>query len=484
MAAEREDIARLLAAAGRHIAAAELDAAAACYAKVMALDPGLGQVFAAYGSVRQQQDRLDEARAAYEKALSLGFDDFAVRCNLGSIAQAEGEYEEAVLHLEAAAERAPGAAAPLVNLGLTLVELGRHRDSLAHFEAALARGGFDDEVRWNRSAARLALGDYAGGWGDFESRWRIAQMRPLWREYPRPQWRGESLAGKTLFLWHEQGLGDTVQFCRYASLAAARGARVLLQVQPELARLCAGLAGVEVVAGTPLPDQYDYHSPLMSLPLAFSTLADNIPAQMPYLRADPVDVGAWAARLGAPRKPRVGVVWSSGIRRHNEALRHAGVSKTIPLAVLAPLAGLDAQFHSLQIGDGSAEARAAPGTLSLIDNTAELRDFADTAALMANLDAVVSVDTAVAHVAAAMGLPTFVLLKNAPCWRWFVGRSDSPWYPTMRLFRQQHRNDWRAPVAQLTTALGHFLDALAPPARRPGRWIDRMLRPGRPGTRS
>ena len=454
-----EDIAALLASAQAALAAGAPDAAAASYLRALELDPGAGQIMAALGSVRQGQNRIDDASEAYERAIALGFDDFAVRSNLGTIASATGDYEAAIAHLTRASELAPQESAPLVNLGLALVECGRHTDSLAVFDAAEARGGASAEVRWNRAAARLALGDYARGWGDYEARWQIEQMRDAWRTFAAPEWRGEDLAGKTLYLWHEQGFGDTLQFCRYASLAAALGARVILEVQPQLARLCESLAGVAEIATVPRSQGFDYHAPLLGLPHAFGTTLATTPATLPYLAPTPVDVALRAARMGPRRRPRIGLAWSSAIRRHNDAARNTDVSRSLPLAMLAPLAALDVEFHSLQIGDGSVEALTPPRGMRLVDDTASLADFADTAALMANLDAVVAVDTAAAHLAGALGCPLFVLLNSAPSWRWLIDRADSPWYPGARLYRQRVRNDWRAPVAELTRDLAVWLDA-------------------------
>lgn len=454
-----EEIAALLASAQAALAAGAPESAAASYLRALELDPGAGQIMAALGSVRQGQNRVDEASEAYERAIALGFDDFAVRSNLGTIASATGDYDAAIAHLTRASELAPHESAPLVNLGLALVECGRHADSLAVFDAAEARGGATAEVRWNRAAARLALGDYTRGWGDYEARWQIEQMRDAWRALPAPEWRGEDLSGKTLYLWHEQGFGDTLQFCRYVTLAAARGARVILDVQAPLARLCEGLAGVAEISTASAPQGFDYHAPLLGLPHAFGTTLATIPSTLPYLAPTPADVAMRAARLGPRRRARIGLAWSSAIRRHNDAARNTDVSRSLPLAMLAPLAALDVEFHSLQIGDGSAEALTPPRGMHLIGDTASLADFADTAALMANLDAVVAVDTAAAHLAGALGRPLFVLLNSAPSWRWLIDRTDSPWYPGARLYRQHVRNDWRAPVAELTRDLAVWLDA-------------------------
>jgi hypothetical protein len=466
----------LVARASRHAQAGELEAAAGLYARVLEHDPAAAQVAAALGGVLQRLERCDEAVAAYRQAIAAGIEDPAVYSNLGVIANAEGDRDAAIAHFERAAALAPAMAAPLVNLALAMIDTGRDAESLPLLEAASARGGFDDEIRWNRAAARLGLGDFAGGWQDYEARWRMPALRGARRDMVVPQWRGESLEGKNLHLWHEQGFGDTVQFCRYAALAAARGARVILEVQPALRRLCARLAGVaEVVDAAPDPVRADFHSPLLSLPLAFGTRTDTIPATLPYLHAPPAELARWGALLGPKRRPRVGLVWSTATRGHRGAMLQSIVNRSVPITLLAPLCGLDADFHSLQLGPGAEEAGRAPRGLHLIDHTGHIRDFADTAACMAGLDAVVSVDTAAAHVAAATGVPAFVLLRHAPCWRWRIDAATSPWYPGIRLFRQKSPNDWRAPVADLVAELDAFLRGL-PSGSSPEGWRSRISR--------
>jgi hypothetical protein len=278
----------------------------------------------------------------------------------------------------------------------------------------------------------------------------------------QPAWRGgETLAGRTILLRGEQGLGDVLQFCRYAPLVKALGARVILEVEPPLVRIMGSLPGVDAVVSAldPLPP-FDVHCPLMSLPLAFGTTLSTIPAQVPYLFAEPEKAAAWRERLdrqsGGRRRLRVGLVWSGGRRPDQPALRNASDRRNIPLELLAPLKRVDAQFHSLQ--KGALAERALADLVArgwdgpqIVDHADQLRDLSDTAALMQNLDLVVSVCTSTAHLAGALGKPVFVLLRFGACWRWLLERSDSPWHPTARLFRQAAPDDW-GPVAQALAA--------------------------------
>jgi hypothetical protein len=276
-------------------------------------------------------------------------------------------------------------------------------------------------------------------------------------------WLGkESLAGKTILLHGEQGFGDMLQFCRYSTLLAELGATVILEVPGALKSLLAGADGVAVCVGpTDAMPEFDYHCPLMSLPLAFNSTLNTVPAQVPYLRGNAEKTLYWREKLGPRRKPRIGLVWSGGIRPREPHLWHVNRRRNISLATLAVLLRPDMEFYSLQKGElAEAELREfAVGNShgsQLIDLTSELRDFSDTAALVANLDLVVTVDTAVAHLAAALGKPVWILNRFDACWRWLVDRSDSPWYPTVKLYRQHRHGDWQGVLRQVAADLEHI----------------------------
>jgi hypothetical protein len=265
----------------------------------------------------------------------------------------------------------------------------------------------------------------------------------------------EDLAGKRLFVHWEQGFGDTLQFCRYALAVRARGARVILSVQDPLVRLLRGLdPGIEVIGGAETPQSFDYHCPLMSLPLAVGTTLETIPARTPYLSAAPARTAAWSTRLTAVTGLKVGLVWAGDPRPHDPASSAIDRRRSIALERLAPLlAEPGVSFFSLQKGSPAGQLADIPAELRPLACMDEAGDFADTAALISNLDLVITVDTAVAHLAGALGKPVWILSRFAGCWRWLLERDDSPWYPTARLFRQAEPGDWGPVIAKVATRL-------------------------------
>ena len=312
------------------------------------------------------------------------------------------------------------------------------RTRSSSFERAIHRRPDHAAAHWNLADCRLLLGDFERGWQEYEWRWKRDQREIKQREFPQPRWSGaEALAGRTILLHSELGLGDTLLFCRYAKEVAARGARVVLEVQPPLVTLLAGLAGVAqiVASGDPLP-VFDCHCPLMSLPLAFRTHLGTVPADVPYVRSDPARVAQWRSRLGASAKPRVGLVWSGSVALRND-------QRSMALADMLPLVDDRAEWVSLQkeLRDADREDLASRAAIRHLGD--ELRDFSDTAALVDLMDLVVTVDTSVANLAGAMGKKVWILLPYNPHdWRWMLTREDSAWYPTARLFRQPAPGDW------------------------------------------
>ncbi|UKJ75896.1 tetratricopeptide repeat protein [Azospirillum brasilense] len=304
------------------------------------------------------------------------------------------------------------------------------------------------EARWNRSLARLLAGDLTGGWEDYEARWGVADFPTRPRGLPQPLWSGEAIAGQTILLHEEQGRGDAIQFVRYAPLVAARGARVLLEVGADLVPLFRGLPGVEWVfaRGEALP-AFDWQCPLLSLPRAFATRLESVPAAVPYLTADPARAATWRERLAGDGLT-VGLVWAGNPQFAGDRERSPG------LAALAPLLAVPGcRFFGLQLGPGHDELAGRAMPPSFTDLAPEIGDFADTAAIMASLDLVVSSCTAPAHLAGALGVPLWVLLSHTPDWRWLLDRADSPWYPTARLFRQPRPGDWATVADEIAAAL-------------------------------
>ncbi len=355
----------------------------------------------------------------------------------GAFGQAEARYRRALAAMPATPELHN-------NLGVTLCALGRSGEAVASFRRAVAlQPGYAD-AHVNLGMALLTQGALAEGWREYEWRWRMAAYARERSTLTTPRWRGEAGNGR-LLLHAEQGAGDTLQFCRFAPLAAARGWRVTLSAPASLVRLLRGAPGVaEVVEQGDARPPHDRHCPLPSLPFALGL--DAAPALAAYLRADPALAGDWRGRLSATATGglRVGLAWAGS------PLLPADARRSLPPVRLARLAGLGrVRLVSLQKG-----GPAAPAALGLIDHTAALHDFADTAALVANLDLVVSVDSAVAHLAAAMGKPVWLLDRFDHCWRWIAGRLDSPWYPTLRIYRQPRPGDWDAVLVAVARDLG------------------------------
>jgi tetratricopeptide (TPR) repeat protein len=371
--------------------------------------------------------------------------------DLGDIAAAIGAFRTATrLH--------PTEAATWANLGLALKIEGRFDEAIAAYDSAVAAAPKDAQIRLNRAVALLRAGRMAEAWPDYESRLRLGGGPRLPMDRLLPTLGADlDLAGRTILVWHEEGFGDSLQFARYVPLLAARGARVLAWVPPALARLFATLEGAAAVITEPaaLP-AYDWHCPFFSLPRAFATTLDSIPARLPYLFADPDLTARWAARLPADGL-RVGLAWAGQARPWLPGFIALDRRRGMSLATLLPLAAIvGLSLVSLQLGPSAAEAAAPPRTLPLRDPMPEVTDFADTAAIIANLDVVVSVDTSVVHLAGALGKPVLLLDRYDSCWRWLSDRQDSPWYPGLRILRQQHSGDWTPVVAEAAALLAQM----------------------------
>ncbi|MFC5496681.1 tetratricopeptide repeat protein [Caenimonas terrae] len=402
------------------------------------LAPKAAPVHAARGNAMLARGRLVEALAAYDKVLELQPRQPDTLVNRGNALLRMGRFAEAEQSYRAVLQLDPRYLPALINLGSVLQEQNAFDQALAAYEQALALAPEDANIHWNKALCHLVTGNWEAGWRGHEWR-RQAKALTLAQgaaSYSQPQWDGAaSLRGKTMLLHAEQGLGDTLQFCRYAQAVQDRGATVLLAVPPTLRRLLGRLAGVDrlLVDGEPLP-RFDVHCPLPSLPLAFGTTPETVPAAIPYLSADPAAARAWRERLvGAGLK--VGIVWSGNPAHVNDH------NRSIALKAMLQLATPGVQLVSLQkeLRDGEAQLLEAAGVPHV---GAELQDLAATAGLVAAMDLVVSVDTSAAHLAGALGRPLWLLLPFSPDWRWLLQREDSPWYPGARLFRQDESRDW------------------------------------------
>jgi lipoprotein NlpI len=401
------------------------------------------------GNAQRSEGRLGEALASYDAAVALDEAYAHAWCNRGVVLRALGRRDAALASYERALALDPQDAMAHYNRALVLQDSLRWEEALAGYDAALGLDPQFADAQYNRALAQLYCGDYANGWRGFEWRWSNAQRLSIGerRVYPQPLWLGgEPLARRRILLYEEGGLGDTLQFCRYVPLLAAQGATVLLSVQAPLVSLLARLAGVTAVfASGSVPPPFDCHCPLMSLPLACGTTLATVPARVPYLRPDAGLVAACEARLGPRTAPRVGITWSGNPDNWIDGVRSLRLADWLPW--LPP----EFRYYRLQ-KDVRPTDRAALEATPLITSLDDVAaGFDRTAALACCMDAVVSTDTSILHLAGALGLPTLALLSQTPDWRWLRDRSDSPWYPTLTLVRQERAGDW-LPVFQHVAA--------------------------------
>jgi len=399
--------------------------------------------------------RFEEALTDNGRALSVRPDDAEALNNRGIILRALNRFDEALASYDRALAVRPDYAEALYNRGITLDGLKRFDEALASYDRALDARPDYVEAHWNEALLRLLTGDFSRGWAKYEWRWKNESLGKTKRNFAQPLWLGEdAIDGKTVLLYGEQGFGDTIQFCRYVPLVAARGARVIVEVAGPLQELMrSSLAGATQVIskGNPLPD-FDYQCPLLSLPLAFGTRLETIPSPTPYLHAPEQASKAWQTRLGPKTRSRIGLVWSGNAAHRDDHNRSIG------LRFLSPLLDIGATFVSLQKDVRDADTAVLREREDILHFGDALKDFCDTAALISNLDLVISVDTSVAHLAGALGKPVWVLLTYVPDWRWLLERDDSPWYPTARLFRQNDARTWDDVIARVREALLEFIE--------------------------
>jgi tetratricopeptide (TPR) repeat protein len=420
------------------------------FRRAVALQPHSAEAHYNLGKALRDQKKLTEAETEFREAIRLNPNLGPAYNNLGNTVRDLGRYEESLPLYQTALRLRPNSAPTLHNLGLAYRSLMRLDEAMKAFDAALAFDPGHHEARASRAMTLLLRGEYERGWREYECRWDIASVFKK-RDYPQPLWDGLDARGQTVLLHSEQGYGDTIQFVRYAPMVAARGARVIVECQPELKTLFQSLKGVAQVfaAGEPLP-RFDAYRPLMSLPMLFGTTLATIPADVPYLSADAERVARFREEIGSDGL-RVGLVWAGAAGYQNDR------NRSLSLEDLAPLAATGgARFFSLQKGAAAKQASSPPQHMRLTDLSPELNDFADTAAAIANLDLVVCVDTAVAHLAGALAKPVWTLVAFSPDWRWLIDRVDTPWYPTMKLFRQPSIGEWSEPVRRLAAELSEF----------------------------
>jgi tetratricopeptide (TPR) repeat protein len=407
----------------------------------------------------KESKQLDEALECIGRAIALEPENADLYLTRSVVQRESRQYDAGIASCRKVIELLPKHPSGYTNLALMLEEMERLEEAWDYYDQALAVDPACATAHFNRGLIQLRNGDYADGWRSYEWRWKseTLSLSKDERNYAQPRWTGEqSLENKTILLWDEQGLGDTLQFCRYATLVAQRGATVILEVKPELIGLMGTLAGVSriIAKGDPAPD-FDFHCPLMSLPLAFGTLVETIPAGVPYLASNPDKLAHWAGVLGEKTRLRVGVVWNGNPKYQNDAVR------SITLGQFAPLFGEDCEFVVLAKELKMAQKAALGMKRNVRQFSADIQDFSDTAALCELMDVIVTVDTSVAHLAGALGKPVWVLLARRIDWRWLLGRTDSPWYPSAKLYRQAE-GGWSTLIDQV----GADLRALAANASR------------------
>ncbi|MYM75697.1 tetratricopeptide repeat protein [Duganella sp. FT134W] len=431
---------------------AEHESAATMYAAALELDERNAELQQLHAEALVNSQQHEEVLARLRHALALKMERAArlAPAELSADTDQQQDFDKGRVALEKLIKMAPNNPRAYINLGSLLSRLGLNDQALAHYERALALEPDFPLARWNRGLVLLARGDYERGWLDYEYRWvaKDLALSKAKRHFLKPQWTGrESLKGKTILLHAEQGLGDAIQFCRFAAMVKQRGAHVMLEVWPPLVPLMKTLDGIDqlIPTGTKRP-AFDYHIPLLSLPLALNIRIDTIPTAPFYLRSDPAKREQWSGELGVTHKLRVGVVWSGSITHGNDH------NRSLPLSALAPLFSDDYEFICLQKEIRPSD-QALLDTLPVRQVSHLLHDFGDTAALCDLMDLVITVDTSVAHLAGALGKPLWVMLPTPFEWRWLEQGRTNPWYPSATVFRQQRSGAWDPVVAEVSDAL-------------------------------
>jgi Tfp pilus assembly protein PilF len=430
--------------------------AAVCYQRSLALDPSDLQLWNRIGGAFKELGLPQHAVFCYRHIVDRVPNIAEASACLGSALREMGSYEEAAACFRRALKLQPENASFHNSLGVVLRELDLIDEAVAHYRRALLLQPENANARWNLALVQLLEGDFAEGWGNYEARWQ-RDNAPC--NFPQPLWRGQPLGGARILLHAEQGLGDNIQFLRFVPQVEALGGKVILALPPSQHTLAAQLAGLSSItfATTP-PQPFDWHCPLMSLPMALGITLDTIPARVPYLSV-PDQARTRAASLPWPaRGLRIGLAWSGNPEHPYNRFR------SIPLARFQPLLQLGgAHFFSLQMG--KAAAQLEPWRRRIADLAPATHDMADTAAQMEQLDLVITVDTLAAHLAGALGFPVWLLLPFAADWRWMRHRYDSPWYPTMRIFRQSEPGNWQPVIDRLRSELAALTEKGFPPMR-------------------
>ncbi|MGD0388832.1 MAG: tetratricopeptide repeat protein [Tepidisphaeraceae bacterium] len=428
----------------------QLDEAIAACRQAIALKPDLPEAHSNLGAALLGKGQFDEAIAACRRAISLRPNLSEAHASLGAALAGKGELDEAAAAFRRAIALKPSLPEAHGNLGNALRDKGQLEEAVAAYRQAISLRPAYAEAHIGLALSLLARGDFRGGWDEYEWRWKCEDFPSPGRNFARPQWDGCPLEARTLVLHAEQGYGDAIQFIRYLPLVEQRGGRIIIECPAELQRLFQTIAGrcQIVAAGQSLPP-FDLHCPILSLPLVFKTTLESIPAEVPYLFPDAELLESWRQKLSASAAGlKVALAWAGNPNVKVDRARSMSLDRLAPLSEVR-----GATFYSLQKGEAARQAEQPPPGLRLVNLGPELHDFADTAAVMCLMDLVITTDTSVAHLAGALGRPVWVMLQFMPDWRWLLDRDDSPWYPTMRLFRQSARGDWDSVITRVAEAL-------------------------------
>jgi len=408
------------------------------------------------GTALAEAGRLEEATAAFSRAIQCSPGNAVVQRNLGTVLAKQSRGVEAIGAFRKAIDLKSDYVEAYSDLGVALVEAGQVDEAIKIFQTAIRLSPAFASARWFYAMALLLKGDFVRGLPEYESRWLARDFTSPKRSFAQAQWDGQKLEGRTILLHCEQGFGDSIQFVRYTRMVAARGGTVLLECPAELTRLFASAPGIArlCLAGQTLPP-FDVHCPLMSLPMLLGTTLSSIPTSLPYLRAEDELVEHWRARLGdSGGRLRVGLAWAGRSSFSGDRTRSLNLQSLVLLGRVS-----NVSFFSLQKGPAAAEANRPSDGMDLTNLDAELHDFADTAAVISLMDLVITTDTSIPHLAGALGKPVWTMLQWVPDWRWLLDRTDSPWYPTMQLFRQYTAGDWADVVQRVATALEQRVNA-------------------------
>ncbi len=431
----------------------QIDNAIISYQKAIEFNPNIVDSYDNLGTALIKKKQFDEAISCYQKALQVNPNSADIYNSLGVVFHKKRQYDQAIIYYKKALQLNSKFALAYCNIAKALYQIGQIEEAVIYYKKTLILEPNLSDAHHNMALSLLLSGDFEQGWKEYE--WRKKLTNIYDRDFSQPLWNGSDISGLTILLHAEQGFGDTIQFIRYAPLVAQRGARVIVECMKELRSLIRNVEGIDYILtrGEQLP-KFDMHCPLPSLPLLFNTNMESIPANIPYFTANTILVQRWRGKIHNDKsKLKIGLTWLGNPNHVNDETRSCSPKIFLPFDNLANIT-----FYSLQKRMSTEGIENLPKGIKLVDYTKEINDFSDTAAIIENLDLVISVDTSVAHLAGALGKPAWILLPFVPDWRWLLNREDSPWYPTIRLFRQPSLGDWGSIITKIKDELLKLLD--------------------------